>query len=232
MLIAFEGMDGVGKSTISSKVANNLTMRHETQKIMDVLNVNPRDYNKFVKDVRNSNNSRLPIIFYTFRCMYDKSTKEDVIVERSMVSVYYFEHEKVSEEEFSYLMSLDTIPDLTFILYGSSELRKERIRKRNPNDEDLNSTEALTDGYPLMLECVKKYKMPYIGINTEKYTEDQVIFICSEIIKNYKSLKDDEKEEFREKMNDKYGFEKIYEKDEKKLVMKGGFNYRCLPSTT
>ena len=210
MLIAFEGMDGCGKSSISTRVAKNLGMRHETQKIMTMLDINNEQYENFVRTIRSSHNQKLSLMFYTFRCMLDKDSKEDIIVERSMISTYFYEHNKVSSEEFNFLMSLDNIPDITFILYASSDERRRRIFYRNAQDEDLNSMEALSDGYKDMLECAHKYNIPYIGINSEKYEPDEIIDICSRIILKLKNLNETERIEFIEEMNNEYGFDSLY----------------------
>ena len=188
MLIAFEGMDGWDKSTISKKVANSLGINHETQKITRLLDIDNNKYNAFIKEIRKSNNKKLALIFYTFRCMLDKDSTCDVIVERSMISTYFYEHEKVSDKEFNYLLTLDCIPDITFILYASSDERKKRIELRDCNDEDLKSKEALSDGYKEMLDCVKNYHIPYIGINTENYNVDEIVDICTDIICKLKKI--------------------------------------------
>ena len=217
MLIAFEGMDGSGKSSISKAVSQRINIKHETQKIVKLLNVDLPIYKDFISKIRKSSNKRLALIFYTFRCMLDKEENEDLIVERSMISTYYYEHNKISDEEFSYLLSLDCIPDITFILYASSEERKKRIFYRDSQDEDLKSEEALFDGYKDMLECANKFNFPYIGLNTEKYSYEEIIDICSNIIKDFKSLDENERINYISKMNDEFGFDYMYK--ERVLVL-------------
>lgn len=210
MVIAFEGMDGVGKSTIASSVANNIGFEYDPQRIKSILNASDEDFNKFVKIIRTSKNDKLAFIFYSFRCMLDKESKNNLVVDRSMVSTYYFEHSKISDKEFEYIISLDSIPDIIFLLYASSDVRKERITNRDKYDEDLKSFEALTDGYPTMLEFIKKYNLPYVGIDTEKYDINEIINICSNIINEYSYIDDSEKSEYLSNKNDEYGFENKY----------------------
>lgn len=218
MIVAFEGMDGCGKSTTALEVSKRIGYKHESQRLMSLLNVDKDNFDKFVKVVRTSKNSKLAFFFYTFRCMLDRDIPEDTIVERTMMSTYYFENEKVSEEEWNMIMSNPIIPDITFLLYASPEVRYQRIYGRNKNDIDLNSNEALNDGYFQMIEFAKKYNIPYIGINTEKYNMEQVIEICSAVTKYYSMLKtDSEKIEFIKVMNEKYGFDNLY--------LLGGDNY-------
>lgn len=218
MIVAFEGMDGVGKSSTAKEVAARTNFIHETQKMVNIMGIKENEFSRLVKAVRSSTNEKLGFMFYTFRCMLDIESKKDTIVERTMISTYYFEHEKVSQEEFDYAMSLNVIPDVTFLLYASSEERYKRIYLRNACDTDLKSKEALTDGYPIMLEFVKRYNIPYIGIDTEKYTQEEVIDICSDIIRRLKNMDPSQRQGYIELMNSEFGFDRKYKPVERKLI--------------
>lgn len=212
MLIGFEGMDGVGKTTLANYVSNDLNIPHETQKLANILGVDDKKFRTFVKDIRTSDIIKLAFMFYTFRCMYDKSNtrNKDLIVDRTMMSTYFFEHSKLSENDLNYVMSLDCIPDLTFILYATPETRKHRISLRE-NQEDLKSAEALSDGYSEMLEFAKKYNIPYVGIDTEKYNLSEIIDICESTIDAFKNASIEEREQIIKDCNKIYGFDHYYD---------------------
>lgn len=211
MLIGFEGMDGVGKTTVADFVGKDLNIPHETQKLASILEVDEEKFKKFVKDIRTSDIPKLAFMFYTFRCMYDKSRTrdEDIIVDRTMMSTYFFEHSKLNQTDLDYAMDLDCIPDLTFILYASVDTRKKRIAKR-ADKEDLNSPEALSDGYKEMLEFAHKYNIPYVGIDTDKYVLEDILDICESIIEAYKNVSPEQREELITKCNEIYGFDDKY----------------------
>ena len=213
MIVALEGMDGSGKSTVAEKIAPNIGFAHYKQKMIDKYGMDENFYHHFVKQVRHSSNEKLAIMFYTLRCMIDNEDKnnENSIVERSITSMYYFEREKISEEEWNFLLSLGVIPDLTIILYADVEERIKRITKRNPNDYDLTSSEALQDGYDVMFDFVKQHNIPYIGIDTTNKSIDEVAIICENIINGYQKCPDNKKKEYRERLNDIYGFDDKYE---------------------
>ena len=217
MVIAFEGMDGVGKSSVAKSVGENLGIRHEAHKIVTELGIDINDYNKFVKKLLRADNERLSLMFYTFRCMFDQEGKEDLIVERSMLSTYFHEHNKVSEEEFGYLLSLGCIPEIIFILYASVDERRKRIYGRDANDEDLKSSSAMSDGYKSMLECAHKYNIPYIGINTEGRSQEEVVDICSSIVRDAKNMNPNDRLNFIYEMNNEFGFDSLYK--ERMLVL-------------
>lgn len=211
MIVAFEGMDGCGKSTVALEVSKKIGYKYEPQRFMSLLNINKDFFNKFIKKIRNSKNSKLSFYFYSLRCMLDKDILENTVIERTMMSTYYFENGNVSGDDWNYMMKNPIIPDITFLLYASPSVRYQRIYGRNKNDVDLKDSEALNDGYPQMLEFAKNYNIPYIGINTEKYKLSQIIEICSTSIKYYSQLNsDDERKKFIKLMNEKYGVDDLY----------------------
>lgn len=202
MVVAFEGMDGSGKSTVASIVSQKVGFKHETQKLTSIMNINSNVFSKLVRCVRESNNSHMAFVFYTLRCMLDKDSIVDTIVERSIISMYFYENGKVSDNEFKWVVdNYNVLPDITFILYASSEERMKRIYNRNPMDSDLNSWEAMSEGYDIMYRCAEKFDIPCIIIDTEKYSLDEITNICSEIILEYKSLNDEEKKEYLNEKN-------------------------------
>lgn len=218
MIIAFEGMDGCGKSTVASLFAKSNDFIHETQRIMSILDISREEFDKLVKVVRYSKNKKLSSMFYTFRCMLDNEANSNTVVERTMISTYYFEKNNMEKKFWDFAMELDVIPDITFILYASPEERYNRIKRRNPEDADLKNKEALYDGYNDMLEFIKLYSIPYVGINTEIYNEKQVTAIATEITKAFCNIHDKkEKVNFLKQMNDRYGFEKQEKNKTKKI---------------
>ena len=62
MIVAFEGMDGCGKSTVASMFAEKNNFIHETQRIMRILNISREEFDNLVNIVRGSKNKKLSII--------------------------------------------------------------------------------------------------------------------------------------------------------------------------
>ena len=206
MLICFEGMDGVGKSTVAEKVSQLTGIAHTPQRIMDLFDISREKFDRLAREV-----NYLPLIFYTFKCMLDKNSENDLIVERGMMSTYYFERDKVTKKDFDYMMKMNVMPDITFLLYASKDTRIQRIMNRNINDDNLNDSTVLNDGYDKMLQCAIEYNIPYVGINTEKFDFKQIVITCSKVIINYQKLKTlEQKREYLKGLNDTYGFDQLY----------------------
>ena len=220
MKIAVEGMDGVGKTSVSKKLAAQLNYKYYEQKLVDQLGMDKDLYSKIVKYIRKSNNKQLSAIFYTFRCMLDNEDNIDSVVERSITSLVYFERDNIEKDLLEMIIQLGVIPDLTFLLYAPLETRIERIKQRNPFDQDLKSKEAMSDGYDVMLNFVHEYDIPYVGIDTTNISENMVVELCKNIAKGYEMCPDNRKNEYLTKLNNVYGFDDLYEMRGKKLCRK------------
>lgn len=221
MIVSFEGMDGSGKTTIAKAVADKNKFNYEPLILKKALNINDAEYSNLIKLVRKSTYKKLPFMFYTIKCILDNSLFVDTITERTMLSTYYFEKNKIIESEWDYVMQRNVIPDITFLLYASPKVRYDRIFKRNKFDVDLQSCEALCDGYDDMIYFAKKYNIPYIGINTELYSENELIELCTTIINQYKEISDkDERELFVWELNNKIGIDDLYLKKGGKVYAK------------
>lgn len=212
MKIAIDGMDGVGKSTVAKILGERINYPVYEQKLVEKIGMDPIFYKKLVKYIESSNNKNITSIFYILKSLLDNE-EENVIAVRSIVSLYYFEHNNLDPKLIESILELGIIPDLIVILYAGVEERIKRIKKRNENDPDLVSKEALSEGYDIMLDFVKQYNLPYLGIDTTNINIDKVVLLLEKIIEGYE--KSSNKIDYIKKINEVYGFENIYEKGEK-----------------
>ncbi len=67
-----------------------------------------------------------------------------------------------------------SVPDLTIVLYASVETRMKRIRDRDSKDFDLVDPEKKVDGYDKMLAFLNEFEIPYVLINTENKSIEEV----------------------------------------------------------
>lgn len=180
MKIAIEGMDGVGKTTISKLLAEELNYVYIDKPLHYFFEDGiEKDYQDLMKAVNKVSNTNDPIIrswfiglgnLFSFR----KFSKENTIIDRHFVSNYYWNGSEESDLIFKTMIDLVGKPDLTILLYASPETRIQRLRMRNPEDEDLKNTEKLADGYPKMIEFVEKFGIPNLLINTENKTINDI----------------------------------------------------------
>ena len=192
MMIAVEGMDGVGKTEISKHICDNhgFTFIEKPlhyfyndgaeQKYADLMKVANRMYD-IDDNVLKSWYIALGNI-YVARMFKD----EDIVIDRHLVSNYYWNGSIDSDPVFRALIETSGTPDLTILLYATPKTRMERIAKRDKNDPDLDDPEKKDDGYNKMISFLEKYNLPYLVIDTENITLDEVKGIVDEEIKRLK----------------------------------------------
>ena len=109
---------------------------------------------------------------------------DNIVIDRHLVSNYYWNGSTDSDPVFKALIETSGTPDLTILLYATPKTRMERLRKRDKDDPDLDDPEKKDDGYNKMVYFLEKYNLPYIVIDTESKTLDEVKQIVdSEILK-------------------------------------------------
>ena len=174
MVVAVEGMDGVGKTAIA---------RHISEKYDFLFMEKPMHY--FYNDGKENgykdlltvcdrlyeiNDDVIKAWYFSMGNLYATRMfrEQDIVFDRHLVSNYYWNANNESAPIFDLLVQLGGIPDMTFLLYASPEERMKRIRGRNPNDTDLTDPDMLDDGKDKMLEFINKYNLPYVFIDTDK----------------------------------------------------------------
>ena len=192
MMIAVEGMDGVGKTEISKHICNNhgFTFIEKPlhyfyndgaeQKYADLMKVANRMYD-INDDVLKSWYISLGNI-YVARMFKD----ENIVIDRHLVSNYYWNGSLDSDPVFKALIETSGTPDLTILLYATPKTRMDRLAKRDKNDPDLSDPEKKDDGYAKMLGFLQKFNLPYLVIDTEQLSLDEVKEIVNQEIKKLK----------------------------------------------
>ena len=111
---------------------------------------------------------------------------QDVVIDRHLVSNYYWNGDYESELIFKTLIETSGTPDLTILLYATPKTRMERLKKRNEDDPDLSDPDKMDDGYNKMIYFVEKFNLPCIVIDTDNKSLDEVKQIVDSEIKKLK----------------------------------------------
>ena len=184
MKIAIEGMDGVGKTTIAQELAKRNNYTYIGNAIHQLFGITDKDssYYKMFQSkedeifLRSGNDIIRAWLcslgnIYTATQVKDK----DIIVDRHILSNFQQNGTRENRKIYQTLIELIGIPDMSVILYASPEVRLERIYNRNKEDKDLRDKSIITDEYNRMIKFAEKFKMPYIVINTERKSIENII---------------------------------------------------------
>ena len=180
MLIAVEGMDGVGKTEISKHICQQHGFTFIEKPLHyfynDGVENKYADLMKVANRMYDINDTIIKSWYFSLGNIYVSRffQNENVVIDRHLVSNYYWNGDLESEPIFKTLIDTSGVPDLTIILYATPKTRMERLRKRDKNDPDLNDPDKMDDGYNKMIYFVEKFNLPYIVIDTENKTLDDV----------------------------------------------------------
>lgn len=192
MLIAVEGMDGVGKTEISKHISKQYGFTFIEKPLHYFYNDDAEneyaDLMKVARKMYDVDDDVLKSWYIALGNIYvaRRFQNDNIVIDRHLVSNYYWNGSVDSDIVFKTLIETSGTPDLTIILYATPTTRMERLRKRDKNDPDLNDPDKMDDGYNKMIYFVEKFNLPYIVINTENKTLDEVKKIVDNEIKKMK----------------------------------------------
>ena len=106
---------------------------------------------------------------------------KEIILDRYLVSNYYWNYSSNLDEIYDILVK-ECSPDLTILLYATSETRYKRLYKRNPHDIDLLDPTVFEDGTDKMVKFLEKYNMKYVIVDTNNMSIDEMNAYVERII--------------------------------------------------
>ncbi len=184
MIIAVEGMDGVGKTTVAKYIEKEYDFKYIKEPLEELFEIDNEHIEKISKKIFNNQDSKLIAWYLALGDIYalEQYKNKNIVMDRHVLLNYYWNGNKTSEEIFNTQVKLFGKPDLTIILYASPEVRMRRISNRNPNDPDLQNENMRKNGYDKLLQFVKNYDYNYVVIDTDNLSIEEVIIKCKEII--------------------------------------------------
>jgi len=180
MIIAIEGMDGSGKTTVAKSIEKELKFKYVKEPLKELFEIDDKHIEKISKKIFDNKDIKLKAWYLALGDIFalNQYKNENIVMDRHVLLNYYWNGNEQSKEIFDTQVKLFGKPDLTIILYASPEIRLNRILNRNPNDPDLQKDNMKKNGYDKLLEFVKKYKYNYVVIDTDNLSIDEVIKKC------------------------------------------------------
>ena len=181
MHISIEGFDGVGKTTVSTLVAAELDWVFVDKPLKHIFDpdggiteyLRIRDYFNEISP----RNKALSACFYGLGNMflYEKFKDCNIVTDRHILSNYAWSGGTESMRIFEAIHSVIGSPTLTVILYADNDTITKRLRTRDTQDLDLKKLKHSEEIYSKMKFFAEKYKMPYIIIDTNTLSPNDVV---------------------------------------------------------
>ena len=185
MFIVFEGIDGVGKTSLAQKLSHQLNYKFIETPLSELMFNNPQIYAKVVDYIHSYLPGFLRAWFYSFSnlylsekyCQEHSTNQRNLITNRYVVSNFAYNSDNYTGNFFATLFQFLAKPDLTIYLTADLETIKQRISNRNKDDKDLLQVEYNKNvREPLMLNFLKQnYDVKQVAIiNTTNLNLDEV----------------------------------------------------------
>lgn len=185
--VAFEGFDGVGKSSAAKALAQAMGWRFVEKPLAYLTDPagGTENYQDFIGHINRTTNLELRAMIYGSGLYYTSqlAAKENIVTDRHLCSMYSINYVGRNAAFFDYLVGLCGSPTLTVILYADPEVRRARIMKRNPNDPDLAKHFTAFDHLKLK-QFVEHYNMPHLLIDNTHLSIEETVQIVQHVLKD------------------------------------------------
>lgn len=190
MIIAIEGMDGVGKTTVAKNIEKDFNFKYIKDPLKELLDINEKHLKNLSEKIFKFSDSRIKAWYLALGDIYALSSykNKNIVMDRHILLNYFWNGNIFSEKIFETQIDLFGKPDLTIILYATPNTRMKRIENRDANDPDLFKKEIKEDGYDKLVGFLEKYQYNYIWINTEELAIKEVIEKCENTINQYLNI--------------------------------------------
>lgn len=194
MIIAVEGMDGVGKTTICKYIEErfNFIYIDKPTKYLFEDNQGKINYEKFYQTldrIYELDEASRTIFFGKGNLIaVTKYPEKDIVIDRHLVSNYYWNGSKKLYNYYDELIKTCGKPDITIYLYASPKERYKRLKERNQNDLDLSDQTVFEDELEKVLEFLNDFNLEYKIIDTNNKSIEDVCHEVENIIKVKKKI--------------------------------------------
>lgn len=184
MIVAIEGMDGAGKTTICSHIERtfnfiNIDKPTKYMFLDDNGNIDYKRFNEALEMVYKSNELTRSKFFgkgnYIAVTKYPDS---NVVLDRHLASNFYWNANKNLYGYYEELIQMCGKPDITIYLDATPQTRYMRLKYRNLNDFDLNDPTIFANGIEKNIEFLEHFDFNYKIVYTDNKSIKQV---CREV---------------------------------------------------
>ncbi len=225
MIISVEGLDGVGKSSLVTKLSQTMQIPVIEKPIKFLLELTPRQSENIKEKIYGKYSADIQAMYYLlgYLSALEDGEKKDYIFDRGFLSTYYFSCCEENAKLFDFFANEYGFPEVTILLYATKDTRVKRIQSRNKKDKDLNKSRIYMDDYEKFFDAIQRYNIPHIAINTEHITQEETCDLVLNILNLWR-----QGEEYKDFVLNTYRIDKLSQNGkisylEQKEILKNAF---------
>ena len=191
MIVAVEGMDGAGKTTLCSHIErtfNFINIDKPTKYLFmdDNGSIDYKRYYETLDMIYKSDDITRSKFFAKGNCIaVTKYPNNNIVLDRHLASNYYWNANKKLDKFFEELIKVCGKPDITIYLDATPQTRYKRLKARNLRDFDLNDQTIFADGKEKNIDFLERFGFNYRIVYTDNKSIKEV---CREVDHILKSL--------------------------------------------
>lgn len=190
MIIAIEGLDGIGKTSISKRLAEKLGFTYVEKPFSNVFQSSHMEkYMEIKKGLNMQQDRTLLAWFYGLNLLFGKDyyRNENVVYDRYLVSNFSWILDENNEFIFEAMVKAVGIPDITILLTARKDVVISRLKQRNTADKDLSKAQYMDKALDNCRYLLKKYDIPYMEFDVSEPTIEEIVDQISKMIEGESS---------------------------------------------
>jgi thymidylate kinase len=182
MLIAIEGIDGVGKTTIGKAIANKLNYSFREKALQEVWDISFDRYISLQDALKATNNNEIMAMFFGLNnllCGID-GISNNIVADRYIATNYFWYGTEKNECIYDALLSVSEKPVLTVILRASTETLQKRIEVKESKSRIVQELEKIKNNeefVPKTKYFLERKGLDYIIVDNDSTSIEDVINI-------------------------------------------------------
>lgn len=178
MIIAIEGVDGVGKTSVAKRLAEKLGFVYVEKPFSKVFSSDQLEkYMEIKKGLNLLQDRSLLAWFYGLNVLFGRDffNRENVVYDRFLVSNFSWILDNKNEFIFEAMVKAVGTPDITILLTARKGIIESRLKNRNALDKDMSKVQYIDKALKNSRYLLGKYNIPYIEIDASELTIEGIV---------------------------------------------------------
>ena len=179
MIIAVEGIDGAGKTSVAKKLSEKLRFTYIEKAIRSAFSINKDVYISLRESLKayTKENPDVMAIFFLLNNVICNVSAENIIADRYLMTNYFFYGNEKNKPLYTAFLETMGKPDYTVVLTADKDTLIKRIRSRGLSKED-EEKELRKVNQKILFEdkvvpFLEENNLKYIVVNTSNLSADE-----------------------------------------------------------